>query len=356
VHSYSARCIVPQVHRIGIIGASGYTGAELLRLLAVHPSLELVWATGDSQAGTGVADLYPSLAAGYGDLVFRAYEPAMADGLDLVFLCLPHGASQTIVPELRGRVPHIVDLAADFRLKDPGLYPTWYGEDHHAPELLADFVFGLPELFRDDLRGAELVAAPGCYVTTATLALAPLVRAGLIEPTGIVVDAASGVSGAGRPPKPNTTFCAVDEDFTAYGLLSHRHTPEMEQAIAQHAGVPVQLLFTPHLAPMNRGILATCYARPAQAITTAGAMAALTDAYDGEPFVVVSERSPSTKATLGSNSAHLTVRVDERTGWVVAIAALDNLVKGASGQAVQCANLALGLPETAGLTTVGVYP
>ena len=362
MHSYSARCIVPQVHRIGIIGASGYTGAELLRLLAVHPSLEVVWATGDSQAGTAVADLYPSLAAGYGGLVFDAYEPAMADGLDLVFLCLPHGASQEIVPDLRGRVPHIVDLAADFRLKDPGLYPTWYGEDHHAPELLGDFVFGLPELFRDDLRGAELVAAPGCYVTTATLALAPLVRAGLVEPTGIVVDAASGVSGAGRPPKPNTTFCAVDEDFTAYGLLTHRHTPEMEQAIAQHAGVPVQLLFTPHLAPMNRGILATCYARPARAITTADAittahaMAVLADAYAGEPFVVVSDRSPSTKATLGSNSAHLTVRVDERTGWVVAIAALDNLVKGASGQAVQCANLALGLPETAGLATVGVYP
>ncbi len=358
MHTYSVRCIVPQVHRIGIIGASGYTGAELLRLLAAHPSLEVVWATGDSQAGTAVADLYPSLAAGYGDLVFAAYEPGMADGLDLVFLCLPHGASQAIVPDLRGRVPHVVDLAADFRLKDPGLYPTWYGEEHHAPGLLADVVFGLPELFREDLRGAELVAAPGCYVTTATLALAPLVRAGLVEPTGIVVDAASGVSGAGRPPKPNTTFCSVDEDFTAYGLLTHRHTPEMEQAISQHAGVPVQLLFTPHLAPMNRGILATCYARPTRpaGITTADAMDVLAAAYADEPFVVVSDRSPSTKATLGSNSAHLTVRVDQRTGWVVAIAALDNLVKGASGQAVQCANLALDLPETAGLATVGVYP
>ncbi|MDH3707941.1 MAG: N-acetyl-gamma-glutamyl-phosphate reductase [Acidimicrobiia bacterium] len=342
--------------RVGIIGASGFTGAELLRLLAGHPDLAVTVATGASQAGTAIADLYPSLAPAYGDNVFAAYDPELVEGLDVVFLGLPHGASQQVVPEIRGRVGHIVDLAADFRLRDPDLYPQWYGETHAAPELLDDFVFGLPELFRSEVVGAELIAAPGCYVTTAALALAPLVAAGIIEPTGIVVDAASGVSGAGRPPKENTTFCTVDEDFTAYGLLTHRHTPEMEMAVSQHAGVPVELLFTPHLAPMNRGILATCYGRPTAASSTDDVLACLRGAYEHEPFVHVTDGSPSTKATLGSNAAHLTARVDERTGWVVAIGALDNLVKGASGQAIQCANLALGLDESAGLSTLGVYP
>ncbi len=336
--------------RIGIIGASGFTGAELLRLLAGHPDLEVVLATGETQAGTPVADLYPSLAAAYPDLVFTPYSAADSAGLDLVFLGLPHGASQAIVPELVGKVGHLVDLAADFRLQDPSLYPTWYGEPHAAPELLPDFAYGLPELFRDEILAATHVAAPGCYPTTAALALAPLVRAGVVEATGIVVDAASGVSGAGRPPKPTTTFCAVDEDFTAYGLLDHRHTPEIEQATG------AQVLFTPHLAPMNRGILATCYSRPTAPTSTEAVQAVLAEAYAGEPFVVVSDRSPSTKATLGSNTAHLTARVDDRTGWVVTIAALDNLTKGASGQAVQCANLLLGLPETSGLPIVGVYP
>lgn len=341
---------------VGIIGASGFTGAELLRLLAGHPQLKVASATGATQAGAPIAEVYPSLAPVYGDTTFSAYTPELVDGLDLVFCGLPHGASQQIVPEIRGRVGHIVDLAADFRLGDPALYPTWYGEAHTAPELLDHFVFGLPELFREAVVGAELVAAPGCYVTTAALSLAPLVDAGLIEPTGIIVDAASGVSGAGRPPKDNTTFCSVDEDFSAYGLLTHRHTPEIEMAISRHAGSAVQVLFTPHLAPMNRGILATCYGRPATTTSTAEVLACLRDAYAGEPFVHVTDGSPSTKATLGSNAAHLTARVDDRTGWVMAIGALDNLVKGASGQAVQCANLALGLDETAGLTSLGLFP
>lgn len=336
--------------KVGIIGASGYTGAELLRLCAAHPELSVELATGDSQAGTAIAELYPSLAAAYGDLAFAPYEDGIADGLDVVFLGLPHGASQAIVPGLLDRVPHVVDLAADFRLKDPALYPEWYGEPHAAPELLERFVYGLPEVYRDDLAGAAAVAVPGCYPTAANLALGPLVRSGLVEPTGIVVDAASGVSGAGRPPKPNTTFCTVDEDFTAYGLLHHRHTPEMEMVFG------TSVLFTPHLAPMNRGILATCYARPAAPTTTEVVLGALQETYADEPFVMVSARSPSTKATLGSNTAHVTARADERTGWVVAICAIDNLVKGASGQAVQCANLALGLPEATGLPTAGLYP
>jgi len=208
----------------------------------------------------------------------------------------------------------------------------------------------LPELFRDDLPGATLVAAAGCYPTSAGLALAPLLRRGLVEPTGIIVDATSGVSGAGRGAKENLHFGTVDEDFTAYGLLTHRHTPEMEQILG------AQVLFTPHLAPMVRGILATCYARPVSGLTTAAVMEALHDAYDAEPFVVVTDDPPSTKATSGSNVAHVTARVDPRTGWVVALCALDNLVKGASGQAVQCANAALGLVETNGLPIAGMYP
>jgi N-acetyl-gamma-glutamyl-phosphate reductase len=211
-------------------------------------------------------------------------------------------------------------------------------------------VFGLPEIFRDELHGATLVASAGCYPTSAGLALAPLVRNGLVEPSGIIVDAASGVSGAGRGAKENLHFGTVDEDFSAYGLLNHRHTPEMEQILG------AQVLFTPHLVPMVRGILATCYARPTEALTTANVMGALHDAYDGEPFVVVTEDPPSTKATSGSNVAHVTARVDPRTGWVVALCALDNLVKGASGQAVQCANAALGLAETSGLPIAGLYP
>lgn len=347
--------------RVGIIGASGFTGAELLRLIAAHPDLELVVATGDSQAGTAVADLYPSLAAAYPGLTFVPATPTLADDLDLdlVFCGLPHGTSQEIVPGLLAEGRLVVDLGADFRLKDASLYPRWYHAEHTAPELLADAVYGLPELFRADLAalgGTGLVATPGCYVTTATLALAPLLDAGLVEPTGIVVDAASGVSGAGRPPKSNTTFCAVDEDFTAYGVLDHRHTPEIEQNLTHVAGTEVQVLFTPHLAPMNRGILATCYARPTGTVTTAGLREVLRDAYDPEPFVVVRDGSPSTKATLGSNTVHVTAYADDRTGWVVAIAALDNLTKGASGGAIQAANVALGLDESAGLPTVALYP
>jgi N-acetyl-gamma-glutamyl-phosphate reductase len=336
--------------RVGIVGASGYTGAELLRLAATHPELEVVLATGDTQAGTRVSELYPSLRPVYGDLAFQPYEPDAVDGLDLVFCGLPHGAGQAIVPEVRERVKWVLDLSADFRLVDPAAYPRWYGAAHTCPELLGAFAYGLPELFRDELIGASAVAVPGCYPTAAGLALAPLVRAGAVEPAGIVVDAASGVSGAGRGLKPSSHFCSVDEDFAAYGLLDHRHTPEIEQVLG------ASVLFTPHLAPMTRGILATCYARPTEATTTEAVLGLLRDAYAGEPFVQVIDGAPTTKAALGSNSAFITARADERTGWVLALCAIDNLVKGASGQAIQCANLMAGLPETAGLPLVGTYP
>lgn len=340
--------------KAGIVGASGYTGAELLRLLAAHPSVEVAVATAHSHAGQVVGEHTPSLAAAYPGLTYGEHDPALLDGLDLVFCALPHGESQRLVPELRRRTGCIVDLAADFRLKDAALYPQWYGEEHAAPALLDEAAFGLPELFRAGLRGATLVAAAGCYPTAAGLALAPLLRGGLVEPAGMVVDAASGVSGAGRGLKESLHFGKVDEDFTAYGLLNHRHTPEMEQILGSGA----QVLFTPHLAPMVRGILATCYSRPAAGatLTTASVMEALHQAYDDEPFVVVTDVAPSTKATLGSNCAHVTGRVDPRTGWVLTLCALDNLVKGASGQAIQCANAVLGLPETTGLPVAGLYP
>ncbi len=338
--------------KAGILGASGYTGAELLRLLAGHPAFEVAVASAHSHAGEAIGSHTPSLAAAYPGLVYEESDPARFDGLDLVFCGLPHGESQRLVTELRARVGVVVDLAADFRLKDAALYPQWYGAAHAAPELLTEAAYGLPELFREDLAGATLVAAAGCYPTAAGLALAPLVRRGLVEPTGIVVDAASGVSGAGRGLKESLHFGSVDEDFTAYGLLTHRHTPEMEQILGS------EVLFTPHLVPMVRGILATCYSRPTggTTLTTDAVLAALHDAYDAEPFVVVTDDPPSTKATAGSNAAHVTARVDPRTGWVLSLCALDNLVKGASGQAIQCANAALGLPETTGLPLAGVYP
>ncbi len=335
---------------VGIIGASGFTGAELLRLCAGHAHFDVKIATGDTQAGMRVADLYPNLASEYGELAYESYDLDDVDGLDLVFLGLPHGASQEIVPDLVNRVGAVVDLGADFRLTDAALYPEWYGEEHRAPHMLGSFAYGLPELYREEIAETTRVAVPGCYPTTATLALAPLVRGGLVEPEGIIIDAASGVSGAGRPPKPNTTFCTVDEDFTAYALLGHRHTPEMEQVLG------ASVLFTPHLAPMNRGILATCYVRPTGPTSTEELLEAVMGFYAGEPFVVVSERSPSTKATLGSNAVHLTARYDDRTGHVLALGALDNLVKGASGGAVQCANLMLGFDETCGLHSAGLYP
>ncbi len=337
--------------RVGIIGASGYTGAELLRLIAAHPHFEVAFATGDSQAGNRAADLYPSLRTAYGDLTYATWTPELVDEVDLVFCALPHGASQALVPELIGRVDHVVDLAADFRLQDASLYPRWYGADHACPELLGQFVYGLPELFADQLAGARHVAVPGCYPTTSVLPIAPLLRAGLVAPDPVIVDAASGVTGAGRGPKAATQFAAVDANFNAYGVFDHRHTPEIEQTLG------TQVLFTPHLVPMNRGILTTCYLRAADdSVTGAELHEALADAYANSPFVTVVDSPPHTKATLGSNVAHVWADRDERTGWVIAMGALDNLVKGASGQAVQCANIVCGLDETLGLATVGLAP
>jgi N-acetyl-gamma-glutamyl-phosphate reductase len=345
--------------RVGVIGASGYTGVELLRLLANHPHLDVVTATADSNAGTPVAELAPSLAAAYPDVVFEPFDAAStgAAGLDLVFLGLPHTAALAVAPLLVDEVGSVVDLSAAFRLRDPAAYPRWYGFEHDQTELLRSAVYGLPERTRAALPGARLIATPGCYVTAATLALAPLLDGGLVERSGIIVDAASGVSGAGRAVTQGTGFCAVDENFTAYGLLDHRHTPEIEQNLSA-PNEPATVLFTPHLAPMSRGILATCYARPAigAELSTERLLDELTKAYRDEPFVVVTSEPPSTKAAQGSNVAFVTARFDARTGYVVVLCALDNLTKGASGGAIQAANVALGLDETAGLPRVGVLP
>jgi N-acetyl-gamma-glutamyl-phosphate reductase len=336
--------------KTGVVGASGYLGAELLRLLAGHPEFEVVVAQGDTSAGAPVAELYPNLAPSYTGLVFSPLDPDSLGGLDAVFVALPSGRSQEVVPALADVVTLVVDLGADFRLRDASLYPLWYGFEHRAPELLGRFAYGLPELFRRDLVDTRLVAAPGCYVTAAAIALAPLVREGLIHPTGVIVDAASGTSGAGRSPSATMHHPVVNESFSAYALLSHRHTPEMEQAIG------AQILFTPHLAPMTRGILATCYGRAVDGRDASRALELLREVYLHDPFVQVSATPSSTRETYGCNTVRVTARYDDRTGYVVALAALDNLVKGGAGQAIQAANIALGLDETAGLPMLGLVP
>jgi N-acetyl-gamma-glutamyl-phosphate reductase len=335
---------------VGIIGASGYTGAELLRLAAQHPNFDICLATGDSMAGRRAADLYPSLVGAYPDLVFESFDAAAAGGLDLVFLGLPHEASMELAPQLVGKVGCIVDLSAAYRLRDTAQYPEFYGFEHTQTGLLADAVYGLPEFHREHLKGAQLIATPGCHVTAAALALKPLVDAGLIATSGITVNSLTGITGAGRTATEVNMFTSIDSNARAYGLLYHRHTPEIEQEIG------AQVLFTPHHVPMNRGILATCTAPATDAASADAVMAVLNDFYINEPFVSVIERPPETKSVLGSNAAHVSARYDARTGTVVAMCAIDNLTKGASGGAVQAANVALGIDESAGLTTVGVAP
>ncbi|MGQ0824945.1 MAG: N-acetyl-gamma-glutamyl-phosphate reductase [Actinomycetota bacterium] len=343
-------------YRAAVVGASGYTGAELLRLLADHPEIEVVHVTADSNAGAEVAALYPSLRAAYGDRRFARYDVADLTGLDLVFCALPHGASQRLVPEILERAAHVVDLGADFRLP-AGEYERWYGERHSAPALIDRFAYGLVELYRDELEAAEHVAVPGCYPTAVSIALAPLVARGLVETRGIVANAMSGVSGAGRALKATSLFSEANENVSAYGLLTHRHTAEMEQALSKVVGSAVEVLFTPHLVPTTRGILATCYARPAvSGLSTEGLLAQYREFYADDLCVLVVTEPSGTKATYGANAIHVTVRFDSRTGTVLAIAAEDNLVKGASGQAIQAANVVLGLPETTGVSLVGVQP
>jgi N-acetyl-gamma-glutamyl-phosphate reductase len=332
--------------RTAILGASGYVGGELLRLLAAHPELRATKLFGESKAGRPVAEVHPHLASVYAETFEKVDESALAD-VDLVFAALPHGHSQAIAPAILDRGIPFVDLGADFRLDDAAIYRRWYGHAHEAPALLGEFVYGIPELNRAAIRGSKAVAAAGCYATAAILALKPLVDKGLVNPMSLIVDAASGVSGAGREAKEATGFSTVDGNFAAYGLINHRHTAEMEMALK------ATVLFTPHLVPMTRGILATCYG---EATGKSDPLKALHAAYTDEPFVHVTDASPATKWVTGSNGVRVTARYDERTGRVLALSAIDNLGKGAAGQMVQCANLMLGFDEAAGLTACGVYP
>ncbi len=339
--------------KIAILGASGYTGAELCRLIGNHSGMEIVALTGDRKAGQSMASVYPFLrSARLPDLC--RIEDVDFSGVDLAFCALPHATSQNVIKELPGDLK-VVDLSADFRLRDVSDYARWYGKSHDAPELQAEAVYGLTEFYRDEIRSARLVAGTGCNAATGQFAIRPLIEAGAIDLDEIILDLICGVSGAGRSLKETILHAELSEGTNAYALGStHRHLGEFDQEFSKVAGRKVEVQFTPHLAPFNRGILATCYVRgDAQSIHSA-----LTAAYDAEVFIDVLPfgQAPSTHDVRGTNYCHIGVAADRRTGRAQVVAALDNLCKGSSGQAIQNANLMLGLDETAGLMGLGVFP
>lgn len=345
------------MHRIAVIGASGYTGVELLRLLSVHPDAELVCVTSRQYAGQSVSSVFPSLH-GVLDLCFEDVDPSgLAGRVDLVFTAVPHQTAMGMIPDLLDAGCRVVDLSADYRISDVSTYEEWY-QEHTSPKLLAEAVYGLPELFREKVSTARLIANPGCYPTSVALALAPLLEEGLIDHSSIIVDSKSGTSGAGRAAKVDTLFCEVNEGFKAYGLPRHRHTPEIEQSLSRLAGEAVTISFTPHLLPINRGILSTCYAKLCKNASLDELHDLYMHRYAAENFVRVLPEGqfPNIAQVSGSNYCDIGLSVDERTGRVVALAAIDNLVKGAAGQAVQNMNLMLGLPENKGLLIAPVFP
>lgn len=350
--------------RVGVVGAAGYTGAELLRLLHRHPRLELTWVGAQSNAGKRLDSVLPSTlgVAGVGDLVLQAFEVAqastLAQELDVAFCCLPHAQSANVVSSLVSCGLQVVDLSADFRLRERADYEQWYGP-HPAPELLAGAIYGLPELYRAELKDAQLIAAPGCYPTSAILPLAPLLRAGLLDLSGpIIVDAKSGVTGAGKSPTSGTHFPETSEGIRAYKVAgSHRHTGEIEQELSLAAGEPVSVVFTPHLVPMSRGILSVAYARPKQGVGVEQCRAAAQAMYPEPGLVsVLEELLPDTLWVRGSARAHVAYRLDPRTGTLLAFGAIDNLTRGASGQALQALNVARGWPEQLGLPELAQFP
>jgi N-acetyl-gamma-glutamyl-phosphate reductase len=343
---------------VAIAGASGYTGAELLRLLVQHPLVNVVALTAEAHAGQPIGRVFPSLA-GFVDLTCRPLDPAtLAAEAEFVFLALPHKASMVVGADLVKRGVRVLDLSADFRLKDSAAYPKWYGFEHEAPALLGEAVYGLPELHREAIAAARLVAVPGCYPTSTILALLPLLAHGLADLETIVIDSISGVSGAGRKPELPTHFSEANESLKAYGVAKHRHTPEIEQELSRAAGRDVIVNFTPHLAPLTRGILTTITARLARQQSTAELLGVYREFYGARPFVRVLGEGclPETKHVLHSNLCDIGLVSDSRTGRVIVVSAIDNLVKGASGQAVQCFNLMAGLDERAGLWIPGLFP
>ncbi|MDR7415918.1 MAG: N-acetyl-gamma-glutamyl-phosphate reductase [Armatimonadota bacterium] len=341
--------------RASVAGASGYTGGELVRWLVRHPRVELVHLTADQHRGKLLPEAFPHLEGFVRKPLEEPDWRKLAQESDVVFLALPHGLALKAAPEILSAGARVVDLGPDFRLRDPAQYARWYRQEHTAVHLLEEAVYGLPELHRSRIREANLVAVPGCYPTAALLGLVPLLRAGYGSGP-VVVDAKSGVSGAGRGASLDTHFSEINENVRPYHVAHHRHVPEMEQALAE-AGCPAAVCFVPHLIPMTRGILATCYVRLSRPLDGPAALDLYREAYAGEPFVRVLERDlPQTKATFGSNFCDVTVRVDAERGVAIAIAALDNLGKGAAGQAIQCMNLMFGLPETEGLQLPPLFP
>lgn len=342
--------------KVAILGASGYTGAELVRILALHPHVEMTVLTADRRAGKPFADVFPHLAGiKLPDLV--AIDQVDWAGVDFVFCALPHGTTQEVVAGLPAHVK-CCDLSADFRLKDTAAYARYYGHEHLAPELQKEVVYGLTEIYREQIKAARVVANPGCYPTSAQLPLMPLIAKGLIAADGIIVDAKSGVTGAGRAPKEGTLFSEVTEGIHPYGIATHRHAPEIEQGLSEAAGRPVLVNFTPHLMPMARGILSTIYVQCAEGVTAADLRAALADRYAGEPFVRVLPEGqvPATRHVRGSNFVLMNAFDDRLPGRAILTCVEDNLVKGASGQAVQNMNVMLGFEETTALMQQPMFP
>jgi len=343
--------------KVGIVG-DGYTAAELLRLLAGHDGMEVTAILSTENIGRRIDRLYPQLS-GYYDLILEPSEASrLAGRCDGVFLALPHGLSVPVAQQMLEAGIKVVDLGADFRLKDPALYEKYYEKVHEAPEMLGEAVYGLTELYRNQIKKAQLVANPGCYPTGAILPLAPLLAAGIIENEGIIIDSKSGVSGAGRTLKEASHFCEVNEGIHAYGVGTHRLGPEIAQELSFAGGQMVEMVFTPHLVPMNRCILTTSYSRLQKGIAGARVREVLEASYGPEAFVQILPEgvTPHTKWVYGSNQVHIGIYVDEATRRVILISALDNLTKGASGQALQNINLLLGLEETTGLKMLGVHP
>ena len=347
--------------RVAVTGASGYMGAELLRLLSVHPEVRITAVTSERLAGERLDRLYPHLR-GLNDLVFQEiHGERLAEQADLVFLALPHMESQRLMPTLRRLGRKAIDLSADYRLRDAALYTTWYKAPHEDAAGLAEAVYGLPELHRKQVAGASLVASPGCYPMGAVLATAPLLKSGRGSIEGIVIDGKSGVTGAGaqgRKADPMYLFTEANENVQAYGMATHRHTPEIEQELSRAAGREVVISFTPHLIPMDRGILSTIYAKAAKKTDTKAVLSALSSFYQGEPFVRILPEGvfPRTKSVRGTNVCEIGGVYDPRTGRIVILAAIDNLMKGASSQAVQNMNLMCGLNETAGILQSPLIP
>jgi len=343
--------------RVAVIGASGYTGLELLRVLVGHPEVELSVLTSERFAGQSIDTFFPSLRGFVNLQLSELSIPTVAREADFVFTALPHGTAMGVVEELIQRGKRVIDLSADFRLKDGDVYKRWYGQ-HACPSLLQEAVYGLPECYREEIRDARLVANPGCYPTGAILALLPLMESGDLSVTSVVIDAKSGVSGAGRNPSLTTLFCEVSEGFRAYSVAKHRHTPEIEQELSFRAGRSVHVLFVPHLVPMNRGILSTVYVAGPADLSTEQAHAMFQRRYQNEHFVRLCSPGvfPTTQQVRGSNYCDVGVMVTEPTNYIIVISAIDNLVKGASGQAIQNMNVMCGFPETMGLEHVPLAP